>query len=313
MHAISDQSKLTANTLYFKKLSCDFDMRPHYPPEQCGHFIWPYVHPASFAEDKVIDMSNQTPSPKIGDWRVTLFLVGTRDFDALTERARRAAADLSARTSGTAHVVVPAIVPGALDYERNAVNSHADGRSHFDLAVEVIYPDKPRAEDIAVALAEFACDLSDLVSPAHCVAFVGRDVIFDARRGPLKFMFAMTKQPHLSQEEAMTGWQTEVGPNLASHPTRVGYIEQQGDMALCEVAIAATGYNGGAFNAIAIEWFRTPEDTVAANDWSTSYESVALASDPPQEGGIITLLSRYFDLLGASKILFGHEPDPTVQ
>jgi hypothetical protein len=248
--------------------------------------------------------------PVYSSWRVIALLVAKEGgrADELVARVRTDLGELAQALGSQAAQLVPAIVTGAIGHEA----SNADGKSDFDLSAEVVLKQRPQAPMLAAALEQFAAGLSDIVSSEHSVVFVGRDVIFDDQRGPLKMMATLTRHPNVSHDDAIHGWMTQAGPNLASHPTSVGYIEEQGDLALTQAALAATGYAGGNPTGVAVEWFRTPEDTLPANEWGMSAKSAELADDPPQSGGIIAVLNRYFDFSGAGKRLFGVEPDPTV-
>jgi len=209
--------------------------------------------------------------PIQGGWRVITFLVAREAVkaDELIARTRVDVGTLAAALGASKTLVIPAVVTGAIEHAITAAGSQESGESSFDVAAEVVLDELPDKSVLSQRLAVFAAGLADIVSSEHSVAYVGRDVIFDPRRGPLKFMFTLKRQPSVGHDEALQGWQTQVGPNLASHPTRVGYIEQQGDLALTQAAIAATGYDGGEYTAVAFEWFRSPQDTLAAYDWAS--------------------------------------------
>lgn len=247
------------------------------------------------------------------EWQVITFLVAADPDRAqeLPERARAGLAEASTALNATRYLVIPAVALGSGNHDVSSVRPATEGQSSFDISAEIFLPDRPAAHAVAAALAEFSAGLRDIVDAAASVAFVGKQVINKPDRGALKYMSMFTRLPQVAHEDAMKAWEAQVGPNLATHPTAVGYIQQQGDPTLTKAAISATGYGGGEFSGVAIEWFRTLEDTLGSMEWAWDPRSSALA-DEPSDRGIIGVISRYFDIINNGKTMFGVEPAPTV-
>lgn len=245
------------------------------------------------------------------EWQVIAFLVATDPSRAaeLIDRASDALQVATNELGATRCLVVPAISPGS--HDASSVRASSEGQSSFDLSAEIFLPQRPTEEAVTAALTVFSAALRDVVDSWASVAFVGEQVVIKPERGALKYMSMFPRLPHIAHEDAITAWRTQVSPNLDTHPTAVGYIRQQGDPGLTKAAIAATGYGGGEFTAVAIEWFRSLEGTLGSMEWAWDPRSSAL-SDEPSEKGIIGVISRYFDIIGSGKTMFGREPAPTV-
>lgn len=251
--------------------------------------------------------------PVRGDFRIILFLVAqlASRGDEVVSRVRAKRKIIARNFDAKEIVVTPAIVTGAIEREVSSVGAPSDGKGSFDVVLEIVLDHRPSESFVRKNLAVLATSIGDIVSPDASVAYVGRDVIFDEERSTLKYFSLLKAHENVGHDEALQGWETQAGPNLATHPTRVGYIEQQGDLLLTRAAIEGTRYNGGEYTGVAVEWFPSAESTLEAYAWGTSAKSAELAEDPPAEGGIIALLCRYFDMTGTGKIHFGHETEPT--
>lgn len=261
-------------------------------------------------------------------WKIAFFLVARDGSKAreLTTAAGAAIGRMARQLGATASEIVPALVPGVASRVSPAEaapgdavgdNAHrlnigmSNGRGDVDLSAAVMLAARPDEASMSQAVTRFAESLAPLVAADQSTIVVARVMLMDPGRVALRVMYCLRRQADVAHDEAIKKWQEQVGPNLFTHPSRVGYEQLQGDVALTTAAMAAAGYRGGDYDGVAVEWFRIPMDTLPSGPWSFSSASAALG-DEPEPNGIAVMLNRYFEMM-ASKTLFGVEPNPTMK
>jgi hypothetical protein len=243
-----------------------------------------------------------------GDWRVTLLLAGTGGSpkEAALDVAR---SGLDRLRTALNDVVTDSQVVGPFPPDFLAAAEGDTGgvqTPDFDAVLEVSTGDEPDEDRLAAALSDLAARTAGAVSTERSVVVVGRDSVFSSRRAPLKLYYCLRRKPGLALEDFHRDWLVQVGAANRHHPARAGYVQVHASEKLTSCAIEHSGFGGGAFDGLAIEWFPRPEDLLAGIAWSSSPESGAGAPDP-DPGGLMGLLHRCVDMTSAKSFL-GAEP-----
>jgi hypothetical protein len=149
----------------------------------------------------------------------------------------------------------------------------------FDLAIEVKVPDDEPAIKVINALDGLVGRLGSCVDASKSCALIGTEHTIFNGDGPLHLVYAFRAVGGVTHDDFLQYWRNSLVEHTTKTPGKTGYRQLHVDLGLSAQLARAVGVAIDDFDGVALEWYPTVADFMAAVDWASEPQAGIIESE----------------------------------